>query len=114
MDCTIEKGKQHTMSISTSYELSAGVGKVRRQEEGVMGTFSAGATFGMEYTDSVTTEMQDTFVVPAGQKGYLTSYCSATEFDGTFTSCDDGSDHDGSTLALKANGLTYLVTITGA
>jgi hypothetical protein len=71
MDCTIEMGKQHEMSISTSYSLTAG--------GGIEGIFEASATFGMEYTDSVTTEMQSTYVVPAGQKGYLTSYCAATE-----------------------------------
>jgi hypothetical protein len=49
-------GVQHEMSITTSYSTTVG--------GGIEGIFEASATFGMDYTDSVTTSMQSTYVSP--------------------------------------------------
>ena len=105
--CSITVGQEHTETVSTSYSLTAG--------GGIEGIFSVEATFGMEYTESSTTSIQEGFSVQAGQKGYLSAYSAATLFQGTFTGCDSGdAEQPGQVLAIKANGFTYAVVNTGA
>lgn len=76
-DCMISEGMQHTESVTTSYSVSAG--------GGIEGLFSVETTFGMDYTDSSTTSITESFPVERGQKGYLAAYSGAELFHGTFT-----------------------------
>ncbi|RAR16551.1 dna excision repair protein [Stemphylium lycopersici] len=104
--CTITVGSEHTESVSTSYSLSAG--------GGIEGIFSVEATFGMEYTESSTTSLQEGFSVQQGQKGYLAAYSAATLFRGTYTGCDEGdAEQPGEALVIKKEGFTYNVVNTG-
>lgn len=100
-------GSEHTESVTTSYSATAG--------GGIEGIFEASVTFGMDYTDSSTTSLQEGFSVAAGQKGYLSAFSAATLFSGTYTGCDQGdAEQDGQVLAIKTNGFTYIVVNTGA
>lgn len=105
--CTITEGQEHTESVSTSYSVTAG--------GGIEGLFEVSATFGMEYTESSTTSLQEGFSIPGGQKGYLSAYSAATLFKGTFTGCDTGdAEQPGQALVIKTNGFTYSTVLTGA
>ncbi|KAI0388382.1 hypothetical protein F5Y17DRAFT_222187 [Xylariaceae sp. FL0594] len=104
--CSITAGQQHTESVSTSYSVTAG--------GGIEGIFEASATFGMEYTESTTTSIQEGLTVQPGQKGYLSAYSAATLFKGKFTGCDGDSDEiEGQALVIKNNGFTYSIVNTG-
>ncbi|KAI0012317.1 hypothetical protein F4779DRAFT_84959 [Xylariaceae sp. FL0662B] len=104
--CTITKGEQHTKSVTTSYSTTAGVT--------LKEVFSVSATFGQEYTDESTTEIQYSETVQQGQKGYLTAYSSATLFHGDFTECDSGKNHAGQALVIQKDTVHYLVVNTGS
>ncbi|SMQ52254.1 unnamed protein product [Zymoseptoria tritici ST99CH_3D1] len=107
--CMITVGEQMTKSFSTSFSLSAG--------GGIEGIFSVETTFGLEYTESTTTSIQNGFSVAAGQKGYIGAYSSATLFTGRFTGCDQGdAEQAGQTLAIfsDSNRISYSIIATGA
>ncbi|KJX95398.1 hypothetical protein TI39_contig4116g00001 [Zymoseptoria brevis] len=107
--CMITVGEQMTKSFSTSFSLSAG--------GGIEGIFSVETTFGLEYTESTTTSIQNGFSVAAGQKGYIGAYSSATLFTGRFTGCDQGdAEQAGQTLAIFSdpNRISYSIIATGA
>lgn len=105
--CSITTGEEHSESVATSYSFSAG--------GGVEGVFSVEATFGQEFTSTETTSIQTGFSIDAGQKGYLSAYCSATLFKGHFTGCDSGaSEQAGESLVLKKDGMEYEVIYTGS
>lgn len=102
--CTITVGSEHTESVSTSYSLSAG--------GGIEGIFSVEATFGMEYTESSTTSLQEGFSVQQGQKGYLAAYSAATLFRGTYTGCDEGdAEQPGEALVIKKEGCKLFLSL---
>ncbi|KAI1323635.1 hypothetical protein F5Y16DRAFT_403197 [Xylariaceae sp. FL0255] len=104
--CTISDAVQHTTSITTSYSLSAG--------GSLFDVLDVSATFGQDYTDSTATTIQENLTVQQGQTGYLASYSAATEFQGTFTGCSDGTDtQTGSAVVLRTNSLSYIVVNTG-
>lgn len=123
--CDIGVEEQESMSISTSYSLSAGGGiegesssierKLYLPIDNFSGIFSVEATFGMEFTQEVSTSVQNGFNVNAGQRGYIGAYNGATLFNGVFTDCESGdAEQAGSTLALRKNQIFYSIILTGA
>lgn len=105
--CIISVEEQESKSISTSYSLTAG--------GGIEGIFSVEATFGMEFTQEVSTSVQNGFNVDAGQRGYIGAYNGATLFTGRYTGCNSGdAEQPGSVLALKDNQIFYSIILTGA
>lgn len=105
--CTISIGEEHTESLSTSFSFTSGVT--------VAAIFEVSTTFGVEYTSSSTTSIQTGLSIPAGQKGYLSAYNTATLFRGHFTGCNSGdSEQAGVSLVLKEGGMTYSIILTGA
>lgn len=105
--CEITVGEEQSQSVSTSMELSAG--------GGIEGIFEISATFGIEYTETSTTSIQQGFSIPQGEKGYLSAYSAATLFSGTFTGCDSGDEvQEGRVLAIKDNAFTYSIIYTGS
>ncbi|KAI0612767.1 hypothetical protein TUN205_02999 [Pyrenophora tritici-repentis] len=104
--CPITVGSEEEKSVTTSYSLTAG--------GGIEGLFSIETTFGMEYTESTTTSIQEGFSVSKGQKGYLSAYSAATLFKGVWTDCDEGDvEQPGEALVIKENGFTYSIVNTG-
>lgn len=73
------------------------------------------ATFGMDFTDSSSTTVQQGFSIQAGQKGYLSAYSAAVLFKGTFTGCSSGdANQPGQALVIRNNAFTYTVVNTGS
>jgi hypothetical protein len=50
--------------------------------------------------------------VDPGQQAYLAAYCKSTKYNGRWTDCDDGMDHQGSSTVLNNDGITYMVVYT--
>lgn len=105
--CMISTTAQQTKTISSSFSLTAG--------GGIEGIFSVESTFGMEYSESQSTTLQNGFSVDQGQKGYIGVYSGATLFTGRFTGCDQGdAEQPGTVIAVEKDRLTYSVIYTGA
>ena len=102
--CAITQSEQHTTSITSSYSLEAG---------GDVFGITASSTFGMDYTDSETTAIQENASVAPNQEGYLSAYSQATIFRGTFTGCS-GGDQPGNALVLKPGTTTYQLVVTNS
>ncbi|KAK4502893.1 hypothetical protein PRZ48_006319 [Zasmidium cellare] len=105
--CMITESEEHTTSVSTMYSATAG--------GGIEGVFDVMATFGMDFTDSSSTSVQQGFSIQAGQKGYLSAYSAAVLFKGTFTGCSSGdANQPGQALVIRNNAFTYTVVNTGS
>lgn len=83
-------------------------------EPPIEGAFNIESVFGLDYTDSSTSEKPVTLSVPQGQAGYLAVSSEATLFDeGYYLGCNaEPQKRKGSGLAVKKNALRYNVVLT--
>ncbi|SPO48767.1 uncharacterized protein PSANT_06458 [Moesziomyces antarcticus] len=102
--CTISLAVQHTETVSTSLSLNAG---------GSVKGIDIGATFGTEYSESVSTTITETYTVPQGQAGYVISTFKSTLFKGSFQGCG-GVDGAGEANVILTNGEEKRVVIVTA
>lgn len=99
--CPINVSVQHTETASTSLSLSAG---------GLVSGIDIGATFGTEYSESMSTTITEGYNVPVGQAGYLISTFKSTLFKGSFQGCG-GVDGAGQANVIRKNGEEKRVAI---
>lgn len=89
---------------------------------GIEGIFSIEATFGTEYTESVTSSQSLDYSVEKGQKvdslpsfeltnfvnnsgqGYVAGYTLATKFSGKYTDCDSGEKEQAGVVVVPKKG----------
>ncbi|KAJ9475961.1 DNA excision repair protein [Pseudozyma hubeiensis] len=67
-------------------------------------------TFGTDYVDSYSSNVEYTSWVPVGQCGYLTSYSAAILYEGQYSGCSDGGNRTGTAVVVrKGSPLSSLV-----
>ncbi|KAJ1038107.1 hypothetical protein NDA11_006282 [Ustilago hordei] len=99
--CPISVAVQHTETVSTSLSLNAG---------GPVSGIDIGATFGTEYSESMSATITEGYNVPVGQAGYLISTFKSTLFKGSFQGCG-GVDGAGQANVIRKNGEEKRVAI---
>ncbi|GAC93592.1 DNA excision repair protein [Pseudozyma hubeiensis SY62] len=67
-------------------------------------------TFGTDYVESYSSNVEYTSWVPVGQCGYLVSYSAAILYEGQYSGCSDGGNRTGTAVVVrKSSPLSSLV-----